>query len=165
MSVLLTAPTRIAKMLLDASDTVVATYTEDEYDIDVIQRPAWVVFDSGGQFMQNEFSEGVAQWTESFNLELYGNSFGTGLQHESLLKVKNIVVDTVKYFLRNQQLQYEDRRGIEGQRFRALENVMHITLSREPVTLYDAPDKEDKVFGARMSLTVTCRLQIENSFY
>ncbi len=153
MALLTTVQARLALILADANTDVVGAWSEWMIDLDAIQRPAWVIFDQGGQYNIRDLSgTGDAHYTESYRLNLISKNYGQGLEDEYELQTRTIVSDTITYLLQHEQLGFSDTRELNGSALPPLAEVLWFDLTREAVGLYTMGDV--KHWGCNLSITV-----------
>lgn len=163
MTVLLTAPARLALMLVDAHVDVVSAYSTWQDDIDTIQRPAWLITHQGGEALRPEGAVSSDLFSESYRLEFFGKMFGMGLEDEYELQARSIVASTIDYFRRHPQLQFSNERGLEAAGLPVLQGVQWINLQFSPVTLYKQAE-DDAFWGGVMTINITGRVGYSLAF-
>lgn len=159
MTVLATAPQRIALMLKDADSRIRNSWYTERLAVDQAERPAWVVRD--GDDSQYEVGGLSAQaavgWNETYTAELHGPYFGAGVKDEKELELRAIVANTLRYFYAHPRLQFSNLRADPALTpLPMLQGVLYCTFRKEHAGLYVPPGFEESqtAWGVRLHITI-----------
>lgn len=154
MSLILTAPERLALMAYDASTLVRFTNYWFTEQVDDDMRPAVLVEVGEGDFPGT--ASNVEAPVETYELSIIGQTFAGAdgnQQHEA--EVRRVSSDIVNYFFKRTQLQFSNQRSRSGYtELGPLVGVQHARIRRG---LINAMTKADMppFWGCQITVTVT----------
>lgn len=135
MSVLDTAPTRVAMMLRDAHPDIRKVSEWYVNDFDTADRPGWTIRDESGNYGQPKATENSDDFTEALRLQFFGMLHGQGDRYEYEQKARQIVAATIRYLRVHTQLQFSNQRELQDQELGPLRYVKWTTIQRQGTAL------------------------------
>lgn len=165
MSVMTTAPERIALMLRDSDPRVASSHFDFQKSIDTIDRPAWLVSDQSGEYTMQSSGQAVNWFTESYMCEFFGELYNTGREGEYEAIMKDMVRNAIIYFARRPRLQFTNDRAIAGlTELPTLRYVKHITIRRDAASLMTTGGGEERAFwGSKIYITVNGGIEADEA--
>lgn len=167
MSVVLTAPERLALMLKDCDERVTAAYPLYVTDIDFdFLRPAWIVTAGEASYALNsETSVSQASIDEDYELTYVGHiATGTEQDWNSYYErvAREIANNAVVYLLRAPNLQFPNLRGLADNALPPLNGVLWSRPQRRSqITLMTRESLEQPFWGFSISLSVRSMLSVD----
>lgn len=152
MTLLTTAPQRLAMMALDASDELIYATDEFRETLDSSLRPGVLVEIGDGEYAGD--ASGARAGTETYTLSIIGNKRGQGgVGDEEERRTRQIVNDIVLYFLKHTQCQMSNDRGKQAQAYPPLSWVKWMTVRRGGVNP-SAKGNEEDFWGCQLTVTL-----------
>lgn len=152
MTVLLTAPERIAIMLEDIPGINHAYWTEQKA-IDTAQRPACLISIDEGSFPANGNTD--VETEETYTIDYVGFPFDQGESAAYELQARQHAFGVYEYFFARPGLQFTNDRGRQPAKLRQLQYVKWSRLARRsPVALMTGHGIEIPYWGFTYGLTV-----------
>jgi len=154
---ILTVPARLALMLVDAHPSITNAYHYTRSNIDLANRPCWLVFIEDEAYPQESAGEELAE--QGYSLAYIGKTYSDPSGTESQRyeqEAREVAVATVRYFLEHPMLQVANRRGLLDGPQTSLSGVNRTRLDRRSgVTLYTRDGVDAGAFwGFTIELTV-----------
>lgn len=159
------APERIAMMLADSHDSIVASYWHTQEAIEQIERPCWLVFVEDASYENTTVNQDLVD--QAYSIAYVGQVFSGAGSHSFTYEYEKLareVADTsVQYMLEHPQLQMSDRRGLQGGRLRGLSGVLWSRVERRSgISLFTRDAVSAEAFwGFTIDLTVKHQLAYE----
>ena len=157
-----TAPTRLAKMLVDSHPAIknAFDFTKESIDQD-LDRPCWLIFIEDASYENVSVDQSYID--QGFSLAFVGAVYsGTGdfsLSKEYEVQTREIADDTVRYLLEHPQLQMSNTRSLFADPLYALNGIMWTTVdSRSAVTLFSRDAVASEIFWG-FTIDMTVRMQ------
>lgn len=151
---ILTAPERLAKMLIDADSRIVAAYAWTQKSVDMIERPAWLIFVGDASFPQDTSEQEQVQ--QNYQLEYVGENFDTGYAEEYEKLARQAAYNTVQYLLGHNQMQMSNQRGVFPEPLEPLDYIISVKLNtRSAITLMSRDAVDQAYWGFTIDITVT----------
>jgi hypothetical protein len=163
MTLILTAPTRLALMLTDAHPDIKTSFPTWQDNISNLRRPAWDV--QIGEATYDPQAANYEEGTEEYLLSLIGEKYVAGSSETHELQARSIVEATWRYFVERPNLQFANDRGLEAAPLSGLNGVYESRLSRRSnVTLMrrggGEAGGEEEFWGATYTLRVRFGLSV-----
>lgn len=111
MTLILTVPTRLTIMAVDASSLIREGSAYFADSIDEARRPFVLVEPGSGDYPPS--AAGVEDPTEEYTMTLFARSFGQGAREEAEIELRGITAEILAYFQRRTQLQFSNLRGLQ----------------------------------------------------
>lgn len=159
MGSLLTAPERLAYMLVDSNPNIVAAYYTYIHNLDMIERPSYIIGSGEASYsVTQETSLNQASVEEDYEIAFVGEHFkGTeeDFGHEFEFQARQAANDAVLYLLRHANMQFSNTRGLQPSALPALEGIKWIRPTRRSrVTLMTREGIEASFWGFTIGLSV-----------
>lgn len=159
MSVMETAPERLALILRDSDPTIRGAYWQWQHDLDVLDRPAWLIEDQSGEYtVQGPSAQNADYFTETYVCQFFGMLFNMGERGVYEAAMKSAIRNAIRHLIQHRRLQFSNQRGLEGVTpLPALAYVQTITVRRGQASLMTTGGEgETRAFwGSRLDVTVT----------
>lgn len=163
MTVIDTAPQRLALMLMDADERIRNAFYTERDGVDQAERYAWVIRDGdNSDYMGASGAQAAHNFTETYDCELYGPYFGMGAGGEHELEMRAIVKNTIEYFAACPRLQFQNLRSLQPAPLGPLQRVLWISLRREHAGKYLPPshDESQMAWGFILHVTIVGKMGI-----
>ncbi len=168
---ILTAPERLAKMMIDCNDDIVAAYHYTQAAIDQIERPCFIIFVEGAEYPQDTTDEEIVE--QSYSIAYVGHAYSSpedndfSIEYE--IQARQVAYDSVLYLLEHQQLSLENRRNLsvlsDGS-LPSLDSILGLKInSRSAVTLFARDAVNEAFWGFTIDITVQEQLIYETAGY
>lgn len=160
MTVIMTAPARLALMMYDCHPSIRGTYYTHQDSIDQIVRPAFLITVEDASFPQ--FSSEQEQVEENYQIAYIGETFGAGQANEYELRAREVSEAACLYLLQRPNLQFGNLRArtdITTQR--GLAGVLSHTFSRSAITLFERDGVDVAFWGFTIDITLKTMMDYE----
>lgn len=166
MTLIYSAPERLAMMLTDSNDNIVVSYHTHQDDIDFPERPAYIIrWGDADYSVDDETSVNQASVNESCEINLVGEPYkGTEQDYGNYfeLQTRQIAFDAVVYLLRHPNMQFSNRRGLRDRALPDLPGVMWMRITNlSRVQLMTREGLENPFWGFTMSLDIRSMLPVD----
>ncbi len=172
---ILTVPPRLAKMMIDCHDSIVAGYHYTQGALDQIERPCFLIFVEDAVYPQT--TEGQEVVEQSYSLAYVGQAYNAneeGWEYEMM--AREVAEAAVLYLFEHPQLTFENRRNISivgdtpEQTFDGpegmLDGVQGLRVeSRSAVTLFSRDAVGEAFWGFTIEITVKEQMAYETVGY
>lgn len=165
MSNIQIAPQRIAMMLADCHESIVASYWYTQEAIEQIERPCWLVFVEDASYENTTLNQDLVD--QAYSIAYVGQVFsGSGyhdFSYEYEKLAREVADSAVQYLLEHPQLQMSNRRGLYDSTERGLSGVLWSRVERRSgVSLFTRDGVSAEAFwGFTIDLTVKHQLVYE----
>lgn len=154
---LATTPRRIAQMLVDCDQSIVASYDFTQESIDQLERPSWLVFIEDASFQNTTVDQELME--QGYSIAYIGQVFNSGYSdytREYEILARRVAENSVRYLLEHPYLQLSNTRGLFPERLGGLIGVQRMTVNnRSAVTLFSRDGVEGQAFwGFTIDITV-----------
>lgn len=133
-----TVPERLAMMLIDCHESIVAAYDYTQAAIDRIERPSWLIFIEDATYPQIGNDQELVE--QNYSIAFIGNIWSVvdnvySVEYEK--QAREIADASIKYFFEHKQLQMSNIRGKFPSELPSLNSVLSMNIgNRSAVTLF-----------------------------
>lgn len=160
MALILTAPDRLALMMFDCHQSIMASYHLVQDNIDYVERPCFLISVEGANFPG--VSSEQSQSEESFRLDYIGQTFNTGHAHEYEILAREVADAAVRYVIEHDRLQFSNQRGVQPNKLSPIPHVKWTNIdNRGPITLMQRDGVDEAFWGFSIDITITASYPYE----
>lgn len=157
MTLLLTAPQRLAIMAKDASPLFKFSSDEFQETLDSLLRPAVLVEIGAADYPP--IAQNVEEPTEEYSLTVIGMKYGQGARSEAETQLRVLVDALITYFFTRTQLQFTNDRSLEAAPLGPLLGVKWARLyRRELVTTVTRSEGDGAFWGSTLNVRITAQV-------
>ena len=159
-----TTPERLAYMLIDCDEAIVAGYPYTQNSIDQLERPCWLIFVEDAAYPKTTVDEELVE--QSYSLAYVGEVFSSDSYNdyssEYELQARRVAENSIRYLFSHPNGQMTNDRGIFPEAQGSLDSLQQIRVDgRSSVALYSREGVEGDAFWG-FTIDITC---IEQMIY
>jgi len=153
MTLILTAPQRLAIMAKDSDTRFVFATDKFVATLDDSQRPAALILVGSGDYPP--VASQVEKPTEIYTIEIHGKKFGQGAVTDAEAETENrsLTASVITYFIKRSQLQFSNTRTLEAADLPALAGVESFRLRRDVLVPLEKGN-ESPFWGCVITVTI-----------
>lgn len=161
---ILTTPQRLAEMLIDCDESIIAGYPYTQNSIDQLERPCWLVFVEDAQYPKTTPDEELVE--QAYSLAYVGQVFSSDTYNDSNseyeLIARRVAVNAIRYLFERPTGIMSNIRGMFDSELGSLDELQLIRVEgRSSVALYSRDGVEGESFWG-FTIDITC---IEQMIY
>ena len=161
---ILTTPERLAMMLIDCDESIVAAYPYTQDSIDQLERPCWLIFVEDAAYPKTTQDEELVE--QSYSLAYVGEVFSSDNYNDSNseyeIQARRVAVNVIRYLFESPNGEMKNTRGLFDSELGSLDELQLLRVDgRGSVALYSRSAVEGEAFWG-FTVDITC---IEQMIY